>query len=559
MVYKNKHLFWIFALLTGISFDQLFWERGFGINFFILAFMASLGGLLPFWLERTQIPWTSYLLLIPAGFFSAMTFIRAEPSTTALNVLVTISALGLFFMTLQNGAWYRYRVRDHVFNWFHFLMNSIIGGIIFFTKVKSNAPSSIPGEDAENDDAGASEGDHESADLRSKNESFLRTIAPYLRGLLLALPILALLAFLLGQADPIFSDRLQNIFSQFRIENLGETLFRAFYIFVIGYVLLSAYTFALLESKKYQVKDDDKLAIKPFLGAIESSMILGSVNLLFLLFVILQFNYLFSGGANISVEGYTYAEYARRGFFELIAVAVISLFLFYILSIITKREEKNQGRIFSALGLTLVGLVAVILISAYTRLNLYELAYGFTRLRTLAHIFMIWIGLLLIAVAVLEITKNMTKLAFILIVFILGFGININSLNLDQFIVRHNVSRVMAGDHETFETDLDAGYLTTLSHDAVPKLVEFYNIPNIDQSIQNEIGGVLACKAAMMADQDDHAWVAYHYARRQAVNLINGLENELDQFPVSYDMYTWFVEVNGEVRSCTGYQPEPFD
>lgn len=559
MIYKNKHLFWIFALLTAISFDRLFWERGFGINFFILVLMATLGGLLPFWLEKIHIPWTSYLLLIPAGFFSVMTFIRAEPFSTAMNVLLTISALGLFFMTLQNGAWFRYRVRDHVFNWFHFLMNSIIGGIIFFTKVKANVPSPSPDEDAGNDEAEDLEEDHESMDGRSKNNSFLRTIAPYLRGLLLALPILALLAFLLAQADPIFNDRLQNIFFQFRIENLGETLFRSFYILVIGYVLLSAYTFALLESNKYQVREDDKLALKPFLGSIESSVILGAVNLLFLLFVILQFNYLFSGGENISVEGYTYAEYARRGFFELIAVAVISLFLFYILSIITKREEKNQGRAFSALGLTLVGLVAVILVSAYTRLNLYELAYGYTRLRTLAHIFMIWLGLLLIAVAVLDITKNMTKLAFVLIIFILGFGTNINALNLDQFIVRYNVSRVMAGDHETFETDLDAGYLTTLSHDAVPKLVELFNDPETPEMIRNEIGGVLACKSAMIEDQDDYSWVAYHYSRRQAINLINGLESELDQYPVSYDRYTWFVEVNGESRSCTGYEPETYD
>ena len=559
MVFKNKHLFWIFALLTAISFDQLFWERGLGINFFIFGLLASLGGLIPFWLEKITIPWTSYLLLIPVGFFSIMTFIRAEPSTTALNGLLTISGLGLFFMTLQNGFWYLYRVRDHLFNWFHLLLNTVIGGIVFFTKVKPNPLSSKDDEEPGNTEAGNSELEVETPSDKSKNYPFLKTIAPYLRGLLIALPILAVLAFLLGQADPIFNDRLQNLFSQFKIENLGETIFRFVYILVISYVLLSTYAFALLESKKYQVKEEDKFTIKPFLGSIESNVVLGAVNLLFLAFVILQFNYLFNGGENISIEGYTYSEYARRGFFELIAVAVVSLLLFYVLSIITKRQEKNQGWIFSALGLTLVGLVALILVSAYTRLNLYELAYGYTRLRTLAHIFMIWIGLLLIAVAVLEITKNMTRFALILICFILGFGINLNFLNLDQFIVRHNVSRVLAGDHETFETDLDAGYLATLSHDAVPKLVEFYTNPEIPENIRDEIGAVLACKAAVAEDQDEYSWPAYHYSRNQALELLQSQEKALDQYPISYDMYTLFVEVNGEVRSCTGYQPEPFD
>ena len=551
MKLKNMHLFWMFALLTAISFDQLFWEQGLGINFFIFVALATLGGLVPFWLEKIRIPWTSYLLLMPIAFFSSMTFFRADPFTTVLNGLLTVSALGLFFMTLQNGSWFRFRVQDHLINGARFLMNSAIGGILFFIKIRKNAPSQ-KAEEADKITSG------EITD-KSKEKSLLRTVAPFLRGLLLAAPILIILAFLLAQADPIFNDRIQGFLSQFRIENLADTLFRTFYILVISYILLSAYTFALMESKKYEIKDEDKSAINPFLGSIESAIILGAVNLLFLTFVILQFNYLFSGGKNISAEGYTYAEYARRGFFELIAVAVISLLLFYVLTIITKRESKKQGWIFSALGLTLVGLVAMILVSAYTRLNLYELAYGFTRLRTLAHIFMIWIGLLLVAVAVLEITKSMPKLALILICFILGFGITLNLLNIDQFIVRHNVSRVMAGEHETFETDLDAGYLTTLSNDAVPKLVEYFYDPGMPEDIRNEIGAVLACKSAMSNVQSDRAWMAYHHSHSKALDLFQSLSDDLEQFPVSYDRYTWFVEVDGEVRSCTGYQPEPFD
>ena len=101
MKLKYKHLFWIFALLTAIGFDQLFWEQAFGINFFIIAVLVTLAGLIPFWLEKIRIPWTSYLLLVPIGGFSMMTFIRAEPFTTALNVLLTFSALCLFLITLQ--------------------------------------------------------------------------------------------------------------------------------------------------------------------------------------------------------------------------------------------------------------------------------------------------------------------------------------------------------------------------------------------------------------------------------------------------------------------------
>jgi hypothetical protein len=561
MKLKNKHLFWIFALLAAISFDILFWERPFGINFFIFILLAAFGGLIPTWMEKIHIPWTSYLLLVPLAFFSVMTFIRAEPFTIAVNALVTLSALAFFLMTLRNGAWYRYSLRDIFVSGFQFLLNNVIGGILFFNKTRK-ADSSQAGQADNGDRTADVEGkqDQESQGGNSeKKEKPLKGIAPYLRGLLLALPILGILTFFLAQADPIFNDRIQNSLAWFRIENLGEMVFRLAYILVIAYVLLSSYYFAVVESKKYQPDDNEKPAISPFLGSIESSVVLGAVNLLFLMFVILQFNYLFSGGKNISLEGYTYAEYARRGFFELIAVAVISLVLFYILSMITKREQKNQGRLFSALGLILVGLVAIILTSAYIRLNLYEAAYGFTRLRTLAHVFMIWIALLLGGVAILEITRNMKRLAFILILFIIGFGLTINLLNTDQFIVNQNISRAINNHNDKAESDLDTGYLYSLSADAIPNLVEFYIDENTPDDIRDELGGVLACKFAQIDVPQDESWVSYHYSRSQANTLLAQQSENLEVYPVSYDMYTWFVEVNGEVKSCSGYQADPYD
>ena len=561
MKLKNKHLFWICALLAAISFDLLFWERSFGINFFIFILLAVFGGLIPTWLENMSIPWTSYLLLVPLGFFSVMTFIRAEPFTTAINVLLTISALALFLMTLRNGAWYRYSLRDHLVSGIHFLLNNIIGGILFFNKAKKSEPPQ-PGEAKIKDNISSDESKQALEDEpgeQVRKDSPFKAVTPYLRGLLLALPVLVILAFFLAQADPIFNDRIQNFFSYFRIENLGEIVFRLVYILVIAYVLLSSYYFAVVESKKYQHDQEEKPAISPFLGSIESSVILGAVNLLFLFFVILQFNYLFSGGKNISLQGYTYAEYARRGFFELIVVAVISLVLFYILSMITKRERQIQGRLFSVLGLTLVGLVVIILISAYTRLNLYETAYGFTRLRTLAHVFMIWIGLLLAGVAVLELTKKMKRLALILIIFIVGFGLTINLLNIDRFIVNQNITRTINGVDNKAESNLDSGYLFSLSADAIPSLVEFYTDNKIPEDVRDEIGGVLACKFAAIEKSQDKSWVSYHYSRNQANTLLEKQSENLEAYPVSYDMYTWFVEVNGEVKSCSGYETDPYD
>jgi hypothetical protein len=549
----RKHLFWIGALITAIAFDQLFWETSYGVNFFLFVLIALLAGLIPYWVEKTHIPFMSYILLIPIVFFAGMTFVRAEPFTTVTNNLITIGLLLLFSITLRNGAWHHYRLRDFIENGFQYLLTIFSGAILFFKKIHDDPKSPPQSEQPENaaENLEPEQTPIPAAQDSRKQKTFLKQAAPYLRGVLIAVPILAVLASLLSQADPIFNDRIQNFFSWFRVENLGDTIFRLVYILVIAYVLLSVYYFAYVKSKTFKHDAQKKPIIPPFLGSIEANIVLVGVNLLFLLFVILQFSYLFSGGKNISAEGYTYADYARRGFFELIVVAVISVVLFYILSMLTKRAGKKQSRLFSAFGLTLVALVAIILASAYTRLTLYEVAYGFTRLRTLAHVMMVWIGLLLLGIAALEITKNLERLALLLICFILGFGLTINILNIDRFIVEQNVTRAIDGTGDAQEPELDAGYLALLSADSVSKLAAFYQDAQTPNWLRDEIGGVLACNAAVLNDAESASWTSSHLSRSRAQKLLQGLAESLEDYPVFQDGI-WFVEVNGEVKSCIG-------
>lgn len=554
MKLKHKRLVWVAAILAGLSFDILFWEKPFGLNFFIFITLVILGGLIHFWLEEIHIPWSSYLLILPIIFFASMTFVRAEPFTNLTAVLVTMGSLTLLAMTLRNGAWYQYRFRDHFANFFKFFLNGIIGGFLFFARVKNkNIPSSTtkPEDLAEPADSVKSQTHAEHDTSAQGHPRLTKKAAPYLRGILIALPILAILTMLLASADPVFNDRIQILFSWFSIDSLGEIVFRLFYILVLAYVILSVYFYSLFKSQEWEAEKEQGSKSTAILGFIETGIILGSVNLLFLGFVLLQFTYLFGGQSNINIEGFTYAEYARRGFSELLAVALISLFVFYVLSMITKRETKTKQWTFSALGLVLVGLVTIILVSAYTRLTLYEQAYGFTRLRTLTHVFMIWTGLLLAGTAVLDIMKKMDRMALILIVMIFGFGLSISLLNIDQFIVQQNISRSLSNGQEERSVPLDTGYLYTLSTDAIPPLVEFFQDPNTPQDLKDDIGSVLACRAAIPGRHHPRPWTSWHYSYSQANDLLNDLSGELSDYPVTEDQ-GWYVEINGERKPCLG-------
>jgi len=557
MKLKYKPLFWTMALLAGFFFDQLFWEKPGGINFFIFICIAILSGLIPIWLEKIPVPLTSYILLIPILVFSFMTAIRAEPFTVLTNGLITISALILFSLTLLNGAWYQFKIWDYIINGAKFLLNSLIGGVLFF--VQTNRGQQQPGDESSGDPLSVSmetqaASQKEGNSTRGK-DGFFKRIAPYLRGLLLALPVLAILTLLLTSADPVFNNRIRHLFSWFNFENLGETLFRLFYILVIAYLLLSAIFFGLVESKKWRKKETDT-SRTAILGSIESTIILGAINLLFLAFVILQFTYLFGGQTNISVEGYTYAEYARRGFTELLVVAIISLLVFYILSILTRRESPATRWTFSALGLVLVSLVAIILASAYTRLNLYEMAYGFTRLRTLAHVFMIWTGLLLAGAAILEITRRIDRMALILIIFIFGFGLTINILNIDAFIADRNVSLATQRLIQNKSPNLDALYLNSLSVDSIPPLMNDFTDADTPDDLRDEIGGILACHLASLRSRHTQPWSSWHYARTTALVLLEEQSQTLKEYPVTDDE-GWYVEVNGETRYCNTYYYQP--
>lgn len=558
---KYKHLVWIAAILAGLSFDGLFWDKPIGMNFFIFTAVILLGGLIPFWLEKIRIPWGSYLLILPVIFFSAMVFVRAEPFTILISVAITLGTLILLSMNLRHGRWYQFRFRDHFSNFFKFFLNTIIGGVLFFLKVKTTQSTASEVNTTNETNAAEAERNQQEDEANPPNpkrQRFLKKAGPYLRGILFALPVLAILTMLLASADPVFNDRLQNLFSWFSIASLGETIFRLFNILVLSYLVLSVYFYSLFKSQEWEVKKEQESPANAILGSIEASIILGSINLLFLVFVVLQFTYLFGGQSNINIEGFTYAEYARRGFSELLAVALISLLIFYVLSMITRRETKAKQWTFSALGLLLVGLVTIILVSAYTRLTLYEQAYGFTRLRTLTHVFMIWTGLLLAGTAVLDILKKMDRMALILIVMIFGFGLSVSLLNIDQFIVQQNISHSITDGQQNESVPLDTGYLYTLSTDAIPPLVEFFKDPNTPQELKDDIGGVLACRAAIPGRHHARPWTSWHYSYSLANDLLNDLSEELSDYPV-IENQGWYVEINGERKPCLGDSVLIFD
>jgi hypothetical protein len=358
---KRPNILWIAALALGWLFDFLFWKHAPGINFGIYVVLCLAGGFLVLTWNGIKPSWKSLLLLVPILFFAAMSAIRQEPLTLFLSYVIPLTLLGVLTVTYLGGRWLQYSLADYVVNAFKLTGSMLARPFILLSEQKKQA-----------------EAEGKTADPKADARSGWKRTWAVLRGLLIALPIVAVFAGLLASADLVFAARLDDFIQLFRLERLPEYIFRVIYILVGAYALAGAILHAGGKSQDEKLIGEEKPLVAPFLGFTEAAIVLGAVNLLFAAFVFIQFQYFFGGGANIGVEGYTYAEYARKGFGELVAVAVFSLLLFLGLSAVVKRGNAAQRWTFSGLGLLLVALVGVMLVSAFQRLVLYETVRTFS-------------------------------------------------------------------------------------------------------------------------------------------------------------------------------------
>ena len=113
------------------------------------------------------------------------------------------------------------------------------------------------------------------------------------------------------------------------------------------------------------------------LGAAEALVVLVVIDVVVGLFVGLQIAYLFGGQNTLVAAGMTYSDYARRGFFELVAAACLA----GAVAVVLEATVARRSRPYLAALLGLLALTAVVLVSAALRLRLYQDAYGWTELR----------------------------------------------------------------------------------------------------------------------------------------------------------------------------------
>ncbi len=320
---------------------------------------------------------------------------------------------------------------------------------------------------------------------------------PVVRGLVLAAPIVLLFGLLFASADAVFASLAQSALSLPIDVDLTDVSQRTIIVAVVawgaaGLLALAAGGLPALipgpshagspPARSLGAASATDLSAGSRPGAsIEAATVLFAVDVLFAAFVLLQLAYLFGGRDTLAVAGMTYSDYARRGFFELVAVAMLAGLLVVCLDLAVGRRSRAQ----LAAGIVLLALTGLVLVSALVRLRLYQDAYGWTELRFVVLVAIGWLAVALAITAVLLVTRRTSWTMHALGILVIATLAGMNVVGPQAYVAERNLERAIDPSlvPPGGRSGLDRDYLASLGDEAIPAVVgSFDRLSPADQA-----------------------------------------------------------------------------
>ena len=280
-----------------------------------------------------------------------------------------------------------------------------------------------------------------------------------LLGLFITAPIFLIVAVLLSSADALFREMTDHLVYAVNFGNVFGVIFSILFWYFAIYLIM-----ANLCRKNVREEVRDHHNGEPILAITVTSML----TLMYLVFSAIQIFGLFLGQMELP-EGYTYAKYAREGFFQLLAVSILNLII-----VLVCMSFFRESKVLKAI-LTVTSLCTFIMIaSSAMRMILYVQTYNLTFLRifvlwALAVLFFLFLGV------VIQIFKSDFPLFRYCMIIVTVFYIGLAFSHPDLIIAKFNL--------ENSDGKLDYKYLSELSADAAPALIPYLSEQGYDLSV----------------------------------------------------------------------------
>ncbi|MET0493755.1 MAG: DUF4153 domain-containing protein [Actinoplanes sp.] len=310
-----------------------------------------------------------------------------------------------------------------------------------------------------------------------------------------ALTAVVLLVFgaLLSSADVAFSQLLDDAIPDLSIGSIFQGIFLA----AAGGLLAVSGIYTLTAPPTTSSLDTEG---KGRFGLIEWAPAGAALVLLFGGFVAVQFTVLFGGSRHVlETAGLSYSQYARSGFWQLVAVTLLSLALIASLARWAKRDQPVERLLLRVLLGLLCALSVIIVASALSRMWEYQRVYSFTgeRIFVMASELLLGVIFVLIAVAGVKWQGRWIPGATVGLAVLMLLGLA--ALDPEGYVASRNAARYQGSGK------IDAWYLRALSADATPALTK---LPDPVRRC------TLSWIAADLKDPDP--WYAWNLGRQQA-------------------------------------------
>ena len=329
----------------------------------------------------------------------------------------------------------------------------------------------------------------EAAVHSAKKTSFGKNLGLVAIGLIAAVIPTMIVGSLLMSADSGVEKMLSTIVLHLFSENIMSLVFQLVFALPLG-----CYIFGLLFSSLHRTPGEDitddgcevKLAAARKLQNMVIYAAVTPICLLYLLFFISQTSYLLSAFMGTLPEGFSYSEFARRGFFELLAIALINLAVILLINLTAKQGGKNKPAALKVYTLLIGFFTLVVIASALSKMIMYISVYGLTQLRVYTGWFMVLCAVIFVMIMIKQFRTSLAIWRYITAVFIVMFGLLCFS-RPDDIIARYNITMSRAGYLPEYNVPEAAGrdggfdlrnvsgdeYLLTLSDDAVAVYLEY--------------------------------------------------------------------------------------
>ena len=363
-------------------------------------------------------------------------------------------------------------------------------------------------------------------------------------GLACALPVLCVVVPLLIMSDDAFKGMMSDIFT-----DSGEMIIKAFLgLFLSGFVV--SYGFSL-KSKRFS-----KISKKEFAGVENIYVIsfLSAIAVAYLMYLFSQLAYFFSAFSGFLPNGeITYAEYARKGFFEMCVIALINLGLVFLALLISKKNNGKVSHGIKALTTFIAIFTLMIISTAISKMVMYIDNYGMTEKRVTTSAFMIFLGIVFISVIMrIYIRKiNIVKTALLVggvIVLLLG------TVNVNNICASYNYESYKSGKLKT----IDVNALYELGDEGIPYIVKLAD--SEDEEIAKKAKMFIAKAYLNVYFKDLDGTKGFTVEDLKEKRIDKGFEYFSLPKKVAYDKLYEFLEENPDFSTkCKDYSKGRFD